>query len=309
MAKSSGIVYRNWATEYGTIDAGSTDSAGWEAGAPATNMLTPQSGQVAIHDGTAGEKVWRVNIGADSASSSNSVGRPVGCVALVNFNVILDPADVALARVHLIDSTGDSLTCNAPAVTLDGSGGAIQSLVWMVADDATGSGDLSSIVAIEFEIDGALTFGARDAWTGAESADAMKIGTVVAGPLWRPARGIKMSPFAPGVIDTSPVIKTIGDTVWASPQTRMRRVSGEFALLTEAEVEARPPLCGLRQMADHCGMSRPLLLIPSDTDAQYLAAQAIHGYLVEEVTWQLIDKSGGGTVKEFRSAFNLLESK
>lgn len=307
MAKSSGIVYRNWAVEYGSIDSGSSDSAAWEPGAPESNMLTPQAGQVAIHDGSSGVKTWRVLVGADSATSSNAIGRPVGCVALVNCNLIMDPSEVGDVLVHLIDEDGATATCQAPAITLNGSGGAMSSIVWMVQDDATGSADLSAIVAVEFEFAASVRFGSRDPWTGGTEEQALRIGTVVAGPLWRPINGIKLTPFVPGSVDLSPVIRTIGATVWSSPQTRMRRLSGEFALLPKDEVEARPPLCGLRQLADHCGISRPLLLIPSDTDRQDLAAEAVYGHFTEDIAWSLVDKKDD--VPQFRCPFNILESK
>lgn len=308
MPKSSAIVYRNWAAEYGRIADG---YATWEPGAPAENMLTPRPGQVAIHDGTTtSEIIWRVDIGADG-SSSNSVGRPVGVVALINFNAVLDPGDAALFVCRLIDADGGESTCNASAVSLNGSESSISSAVFLVADDATGSADLSRIVSVQFEADSAITFGSRDAWTGAIEESALRTGTVVAGPVWRPKRGIRLVGHAPGATDVSQVVRSIGGTVWASPQTRLRRIGGEFALLSEAEVEAQPPLCGLRQMAEHCGISRPVLIIPSDADAQRMHQQVVFGYFAEDLTWSAIDKAedDAGREIQFRCQFTIVEGK
>lgn len=309
MPKSSAIIYRNWAVEYGRIADG---YATWEPGAPASNMLTPRPGQVAIHDGSATSAiVWRVDIGADIGSSSNVVGRPVGGVALINCNIVLDPSDASLVVCRLIDADGSESTCDASPVALNGSESSISSIVFLVADDATGSADLSRVVAVQFEADSSLTFGSRDPWTGAIAEAALRTGTVVAGPIWRPKRGIRLAGHAPGVTDVSQVVRSIGGTVWTSPQTRMRRIGGEFALLSEAEVEAQPPLCGLRQMAEHCGISRPVLIIPSDADAQRMHQQVVFGYFAEDLTWSAIDKAedDAGREIQFRCQFTIVEGK
>lgn len=308
------LCWRNWAAEYGEIDASISGASGWESEAPADDMLTPRPGEIAIHDGTAGARVWRVNIGADgSASSENAVGRPVGIVALVNVNIVLDPADASLITVRAIDQNGGEVECAARAVTTHGgnNGFSRTTLLFIIDRDGTGSGDLDRIVAIDFEVAADVQCGIRDPWTSAISAAALFNGTVVAGPVWRPRNGLKLFGHSPGVGDRSPSVTSIGGTDWTSPLARPRLIAGELALLSEAEVEADPPDLGLRQLAEWCGTSRPLLLIPDTRDDQLMHKQVVYGMLTEPVTWVSADKISEDGVCQigFRATLSVREAR
>jgi hypothetical protein len=295
------LCYRNWCAEYGRIASG---SALFETAAPLSNALTYQAGQLAIlADTSTTEATLSIEVGAEG-TSSNSIGRPVGMVALVNTNVILDPSDAAAISVTLTDEDGGTVTCNAPAVTLHGSGEAMQTIVFDVGNDGTGGGNLSAIVLVTVNI-GAI-FGSRDPWSGAISVEPFQVGTIVAGPAWRPSRGIRLAGAAQGIGDNSPRVRSIGETLWAAPQTRMRTMSFELSL-PESEIEAEPPLCGLRQLAEWCGVSRPLIVVPHQITDQYAARQSVYGYLEDVPAWPAIDKSGAGI--EHRVQLTIRESK
>lgn len=308
------IAYRNWVVEFGSVD----DPSGWEPEAPLSDMLTPRPGEIAIHAGAAGDIVWRINVGAPGASSSeNAYGRPVHVVALVNCNIVMDPGDAPLIVVRGIDQDGAEKVCTARAIITHGGVNGFQrtQLLFLLYRDATDAGeatcDLDRVVALQFEIDSTVRLGMRDQWTGAISPAPLFSGTVIGGPAWLPTNGLRLIGFAPGVTDPSPSVKAIGGTDWTAPLARPRTLNGEFALLPESEIEARPPNMGLRQLAEFCGTSRPLLVIPDIRDDQLMHEQACYGLLTEPITWAAVDKMIDDELQQigFRAPLTMRESR
>lgn len=305
---SSLIVYRNWLQEFGRVEA--YTAAMFFAGAPASNMLTDRPGQVAIVDeSVTSDLELRFLIGVgENGSSSERIGRPVDVVAIINTNFIAqDSGDTATLVAY--DDAGNSIT--VPGVFLNTvTDGQVQNNLFWFMSDGTGSANIADISRISIQFTGGR-FGRKDRWTGAITDEAPQFGTVIAGPKFAPAKGIRLVGYAPGITDLSRVVRSIGGTAWTSPQTRLRRASFDLPLLTETEVEDSPPSCGLRQLAEFCGLSRPLLVIPQSTDEQARNTQAIYGLLTEDVTWSAVDKvdESGSQVIGYTSRLSILEAK
>lgn len=305
---SSVIVYRNWLEEFGETEP-ATDAI-FEPEAPASNMLTPRPGQIGIVDETTTSDVtlaFRIGRGT-AGSSSERNGRRVDVVAIVNTNYLGDDSsDTAVCTVY--DDADNATVCTLSAINTASDGQTQDKLIWFVSSGSgsAGAGDISRIV-ITFS---GGRFGRRDRWTGEITDEAPYFGTVIAGPAFQPENGIRLSGFTPGMSDPSRTVRSIGGTTWASPQTRLRRMTAQLPLLTETEVEADPPLCGLRQLAEHCGLSRPLLVIPQTTNLSTLNRQAIFGLLTEEVAWPAFDKidDDGAKVIAYQSTLSILETK
>lgn len=294
--------------EFGYFAAG--DDAGYEVDAPATNMLTETPGQVAI--ASTDPSVIRIYIdGAETTgttSSENIRGRPVDVVAIINTNFIPN-GDISISCA-LNDTSGGISTTDTFYTNGRGDGATITNVIFL-ASDMTGNADLTDIKYIEISFNpGYALFGRKDAWVNVATEDAPFFGTVVAGPAYSPANGVRLEGYAPGVFDPSQIVQSIGATTWTSRRTKLRRVSGEFALLNESEIEAEPPSCGLRQLAEHCGISRPALWILNESE---VGKQTLYAYLVEDLVWTVLDKisdgSPTGLEPGYRAAFNLREAK
>jgi len=299
------IVYKNWFVETGAYFDPSI-VADFETDAPASNMLTEIPGQVAICSGVI-PPTFRVYI---DGGGSSPVGRPVDVVAIVNTNAIVTGA--APLSVTLHDSTGGQVQIDTWHTNGRGEGNVLANFIFLVSE-GTGSGDPDDIVHIDFNFDAAnIDFGRLDKWANLITVEAPFLGTLVAGPALVPANGIRLEGYTPGVSDPSQVIQSIGGTTWTNQRTRLQRVTGEFALLTESEIEAEPPLCGVRQLAEHCGISRPALFVLNDDE---VGNQTVYALFTEPLSWSAIDKvadpSGLPSALEpaYRCGFSLIEAR
>lgn len=296
MSKSSLLAWYNWTADYGTMSVMSSNGIAFEAEAPISNLKTRQPGQVAIAAG-----YGNVNFAVEY-----DTGRPVGVVALLNTNIVTDIGG-ALMQVTLFDSNGNYGKINAPAVKLNGTGDLMTNLIWLVEDIFETDGiDTTDVVRVEVWIDEDVETGSRDPWTNTVAAAPFRGGTLLTGPVWRPEFGIKMAGHLPGVVDKSPVLRSIGGSTWAAPLTRARQITVDLPSVDESEVEAQPPNMGLRQMGKYCGISRPLLIMPSTTDKQYMHDQSIYGNLTSDLSWSLIERVEGE--RSFTCSFSVLES-
>lgn len=319
METSSLVCYMNWVADVGQV-SDATDEQ-FEVGAPASNMLTERPGQVAIHTG--GTPSIEISIsgpfdeGAESLSVLTPAGLPVGVIAMINTNVLLDAGSANGVLCTVYDESGNSSNFMTSDIDFSGDGYSQMNLYWVIrADRALSDGsavaaDLSKITHFAFTFDSDLEYGTRNQWSSTVATAPFKVGTVVAGPAFRPERGVRLMGYSPGVSDISNVIRSIGGTVWASPQVRLRRLQAEFTALSETEIEAQPPDCGMRQLAVRCGVSRPLLIIPSVTNAQRSHQQFVFGYISEDWTWTAVDKSDtdGALEPYYKVTLAIIEAK
>lgn len=307
--KSSFACYRNWVAEVGEFLT--AESSLFEAAAPGANLLTEQPGQLAIAAIDSPASI-AVNIGG---SGSVLVGRPVGVVALINTNALLSDSTAAAFRCRLTDSSGATGVWNSAALSLSTDGTTYNNVFWVTTQETAESFacDLTDIVKIEILMTGAMTYGRRNLWTNEVTNERMFVGTLLAGPVYRPAYGIRMVGFAPGSVDSSRTVRAIGGALWTSPQTRLRQLQGELTLVPESEIEALPPSCGLRQMADWCGVSRPVLIVPSDSNETRLHQQSFYGHFSENLSWPLVsnvyDPVVNAITPHHTCAFSIIEAR
>lgn len=291
---TSVIAYKNFASSGYIVNRVSA----WEVGAPMANMLTPRLGQKAIAAtfDTMGVDVF-INGGSPTLSAN------VGVIAILNHNIISldDPTNFTI-EVYFTDNTLASLAGETdPAaffntVSMQQDGTFQSHFIWV----PTGAEFLTKrAYKIEVAVSGypLAICGTQNPYTDELTVEKLSIGGIWFGPAFKPENGISIDGFAQGIADRSQVVTSIGGQVWAEPEVRQRTAKVTFAGLYEREVYNRAPTQCLQQLAAYCGVSRPLLVIPTTSDDELVYTQAIYGYLSAPASWNLIEKVDDNDVK------------
>lgn len=291
---TSVLAYKNFASSGYIVNAGSA----WETGAPMANLLTPRLGQRAI---AATDSAMSVEIFVNSGSPTLSA--KVGVIAVLNHNIISldDPTNFNI-DVYFTDNTLATLGGETdPAaffntVNMQQDGTFQSHFIWV----PTGAEFLTKrVYKIQVSVSGypLAICGTQNPYTNELVVEKLSIGGIWFGPSFKPDNGISIDGFAQGIADRSQVVTSIGGQVWAEPEVRQRTAKVTFAGLLEREVYSRAPTQCLQQLAAYCGVSRPLIVIPTTAADELVYTQAIYGYMPSPPTWNLIEKVDDGNVK------------
>lgn len=297
------IAWRNWCAEVGTL---SVVSGSFEPEAPASNMLTPQTGVRAIAQaGAAG-------IGVQFAGGQDSppIGRPVHMIALLNHNII----DMPTAGSFTIDIACAGGGGYAPAgfprpELFMVSDGQFQShMLWITPENNPITGyDRDEVIGFGVGIGANLVCGKVDPITGEVTPEPFTCGGIWAGPVWQPDRGLRHASFTSGIVEARRGATSIGGQYYPLPQARRRRLSADFTLTAESETFRLPESgLGLQQMAAWCGTSRPVICIPDITDPALIYTQGVYGYFDSDSSWSHFDTSG--RERQYRGSLAITEA-
>jgi len=297
------FAWRNWCTEVGTL---SVVTGSFESEAPASNMLTPQTGRVAIAEPGAAAFTVTFAGGLDSPE----VGRPVHMIALLNHNIVDMPTagsfDIGISSV----GGGGYAPAGFPRPELFMvSDGQFQShLFWITPDSNPVTGyDRDEVTQIAVGIGANLLCGRVDPITGEVTPEPFRCGGIWAGPIWQPDRGLRHASFTSGIVEARRGATSIGGQYYPLPQARRRRVSADLTLTSETEtfrLSGDGP--GLQQMAAWCGTSRPLIVIPDVSDPELIYTQGVYGYLDGDISWSHFDTSA--KERQYRGSFSITEA-
>ena len=101
--------------------------------------------------------------------------------------------------------------------------------------------------------------------------------------------------------------------MWAEPEIRQRTGKVSFPGLLESEVYGTAPNQSLQQLAAYCGVSRPLIVLPTTSDEELMYTQGIYGYLSSPASWDLFEKTKDATtgqmVRLYTGALEVLEAR
>jgi len=266
----------------------------FEAAAPISNILTPRLGQKAIR--ASGDTLFSVYFSAGSPTFLADISM----IAILGHNILsMDTIyDIDIRCIMEDGSQVISSGFDANALGVNPSDGTFQShLIWYIPNT---SAEIASqrveYVTVSIGFSNVLC-GTKNPYTGEVQSAPLEIGGIWVGPVFKPEHGISIDGFAQGIADRSQVVTSIGGQVWAEPEVRQRTAKVTFAGLFEREVYSRAPAQCLQQLAAHCGVSRPLLVIPTVSDDELMYTQAIYGYLSAPATWSLIEKVDDNNVK------------
>ena len=298
------ISYINLATSIANV------SGSFEADAPLSNILTPRLGQKAIR--LSGDTYFEVYFGSGSPTRLADIS----LIALLGHNILqIDGILNIDIRCAMEDGSQIiSVGFDPASLGVNPSDGTFQShLIWYVPNtDATILQKKCEFVSV------AITFadvicGTKNPYTGEIESAPLEIGGIWIGPVFKPEHGISISGFSSGIADNSQVVRSIGGQVWAEPEIRQRVMKVNFAGLTEDEVFALAPRQCLQQLSAHCGVSRPLIVIPTTSDDELMYTQGVYGYLSAPATWELQEKtkdaSTGQMVRLYTGALEVLEAR
>lgn len=288
------LAYKNFASGGYIVNL----TSAWEVSAPMTNMLTPRLGQKAIAatSGAMGVEVF-IN------SGSPTLAAKIGVIAVLNHNIISldDPTNFSIEAYFtdnsvstLAGETDPAAFFNTVSTQQDGT---FQShFIWV----PTGAEFLTKrVYKIRVAISGypLAICGTQNPYTDELTVEKFSVGGIWFGPTFKPENGISIDGFAQGIADRSQVVTSIGGQVWAEPEVRQRTAKVTFAGLFEREVYSRAPAQCLQQLAAYCGVSRPLLVVPTTSSDELVYTQAIYGYLSAPAAWNLVEKVDDNDVK------------
>lgn len=295
------FAWRNWCTEVGTL---SVVAGSFQSQAPASNMLTPQPGALAI----ASSQSAAFGVQFAGGMDSPAIGRPVHVIALLNHNIVEMPTAGSFAiDVFGVDGNYQPAGFPKPELFKVGDGQFQANLFWTVPETAPGGFNRDRVTGFGVSIGANLLCGRIDPITGEYTPEPFKCGGIWAGPVWRPDRGIRFGSFTSGITEARRGATSIGGQYYPLPQARRRRLSGDFTLTAESETFRLPESgFGLQQMAAWCGTSRPVICIPDITDPDLIYTQGIYGYFDSDLSWSHFDTSA--KERQYRGSFSITEA-
>lgn len=289
---TSAIGYKNFADGGHVVNLVSS----WEADAPLTNILTPRLGQKAI---SASDIGYAFEVYLNSGSPTLSA--TVGIIAILNHNIIsLDDATNFNIDVYFTDNTLATLGGETdPAswfntVSMQQDGTFQSHFIWVPTSPEFLT---KKVYKIRVALSGypLSICGSQNPYTNELTVENFSLGGIWFGPVFRPTNGISISGFGQGIIDQSQVVTSIGGQVWAEPEMRQRTGKVQFPGLLESEVYNKAPTQCLQQLAAWCGVSRPLIVVPTTSDEELTYTQGIYGYLSSPASWELFEKTKDAT--------------
>lgn len=310
------LSYRNFCFDSEASIA--NDTGTFQSGAPLSNLLTPRLGQLAIASNIASINTFNVTF----RPGSPSVGVPVRIIGLLNHNVItVADGFPPTFNMGIYDISGKVYYNASPDAMIfsNGADGSFQNHAFFVipadAQDMSvlelGPLDLNQIAQMYVGVGNTVVCGTRDPYTGDITPARFQAGAVWAGPIFQPTNGISLEGFGQALIDNSRVVRSIGGQVWTTPEIRQRMCSVEFPGLLESEVYGLAPDQSLQQLATYCGVSRPLVVIPTSSDDELVYSQGIYGYCPSPPKWNSIEKTGVAGVKTrvYTGSLELIEAR
>lgn len=297
------LSWRNWCGEIGTLEE---VFGAWEPQAPMTNMQKPQTSIKAIR--TDLDPVMQIDC-------PWSGGRPVGCVGLVNHNIISIPN--ANDITFVLRDTSMNVALIHPPTQIIPSAEFQSHLIFPVTQAMAPGVNLTSIDFCSVLLEGDIVTGIMDPYTGTVTAEPLSIGVLWAGPKWEPRNGLRFDAFGQGTIEVPRRVESIGGQVYAMPQQRRRTLAAEFTLLGEDEVYTKralrkTTLPTLQQLSAWCVVSRPLIVLPIAADDELAYAQGIYGYLDQPMSWALVTRSNTGAdvgpERQYRAQLQMTEA-
>jgi hypothetical protein len=283
---STVIAWRNWCFERGAV----TPAFGsFETGAPLSNVLTPRTSELAISVSPPAPAGFTVDfIGNDKPFP----GRPVRLVSVLNHN-ILSLAFSSDIFLQLGDEDGNFYTSpGLPATATLVQASDFQAHLHWLLPDSLPFIDIDRITQVSFGVGVGAVCGRRDTFTGEITEAPFQCGGIWAGPIWRPEFGARFDAFQQGIAENARGARSIGGQFYPNPEPRFRRGSLEFTLLPEPEVySVNVSQPSLQQLAGWCARSRPLIVLPTDSNADLAYAQGLYGHLDNDPSWQLLDSA------------------
>lgn len=304
MASTCAIGYHNWAFELECILYANFGT--FETAAPLSNMLTPILGQKAIasSNGPTGFTL-------DWSNGSPTVGARVDIIAVLNHNILEAPTIIGIG---MYDADGGSYSPSGMPVELFGFGndGTFQShLIWVIGENETPGLNRDRVYSVGFSVPADVVTGRKDPYTGAITHERLSMGAIWAGPSFSPRKGISIDGLEQSILDNSQVVRSIGGQVWSEPEIRQRTGKINFAGLYESEVFALAPNSSLQQLAAHCGLSRPMIAIPTTSSDDLIYTQGIYGYLTSPPTYSLFEKvdDDGTKTRLYKGSIEIVEAR
>lgn len=297
--------WHNWIYEGGT----SFNALGaFEAEAPLTNLELPQLGKLAISTDVTTNQ-WIYTLGGLGASATHY--RPVHVVALLNTNIVnLEEAGGTFPTglgLQLTDNLGNVDLIDVPPVVVPSESNDFQShLIYFVPTSGL-NGDPNKcrfLTVTVSQVPGqGCECGTIDPWTGEYTQAPFQAGAVWAGPIWRPPNGVRFRSWTQSVLEERRGPTSLGRQRYPSVEPKQRSGQLELLLPESATLGLDPVLGSAQQLASWCGVSRPLLCIPTDKSADLIYASGLYGYLDEPVAWTHVDNATEDSkVKRYHAA-------
>lgn len=281
----------------------------FDADYPLSNVITPRLGQKAI-----AANALNGNFDVYINSGSPTLSAYVGVIAILNHNIISidDPTNIEILAYF----TDGSAATIYPSATFfqqynTQQDGTFQSHMILVPTDAQFLTKRVWKVSFVFSASSLVVTGSKNPFTGVVSAQRLSIGGIWIGPKFNPRIGPSITGFSQSVEDNSQVVRTLGGHVWTSPEIRQRVATIRFPALYEDEVYALAPEQSFQQMASYCGVSRPLIVMPTYDDEALVYAQGIYGYAKSPAEWSSYEKASldGVMTRLYEGSLEILEAR
>lgn len=293
------LSWRNWVFEVAETGVG---TGSFETEAPVSALATPQLGDLAIAASSAVN--WYHDFGQGVGSF-----RPVHVVALLNTNIVtigeVSSAGSGGLSLDFTDDDGNTGDITVPSIVVPSAANDFQShLIYFVPESGlTFNRDEVRRLTIAVDTDSGLICGSIDPYTGDITEEAFSCGGIWAGPVWRPPYGVRFRSLVQSVIEERRGPTSLGRQRYPSVEAKQRSEQLELLLPESAAVGLDPAVGSVQQLASWCGVSRPLLCIPTDTSADLIYASGLYGYLDEPVAWTHVDQSNAdGSLKRYHAA-------
>lgn len=279
----------------------------FDADYPVSNVITPRLGEKAVATGAGNFEVY-INQGSPTLAAT------IGVIAILNHNIISidDPTNIEIIAYF----TDGSAATIYPSSTFfqeyyTQQDGTFQSHMILVPTDTQFDTKRVWKVSFGFAAPSLVICGSKNPYTGVITQQQLSIGGIWIGPKFTPLINASIDGFAQSVEDNSQVVRTIGGHVWTSPEIRQRTATITFPGLFESEVYALAPAQSLQQLAAYCGVSRPLIVVPTVADEALMYAQGIYGYLSAPPSWNSYEKAAlsGVMTRLYQGSIEILEAR
>lgn len=298
------LSWRNWIFESTTQAVNLLGS--FEGEAPMDALQTPQLGDLAISTDVLTNQ-WTYIFDAGVSDSY----RPVHVVGILNTNIVqleesssgaVFPTGLGL---QLTDHLGNVDIIDVPALVVPSAANDFQShlFYFVPTSGLNGDRDKCRILTLYVNQTEGCLCGTIDPWTGECTQEPFQAGAIWAGPIWRPPNGVRFRSLVQSVIEERRGPASLGRQRYPSVEAKQRSEQLELLLPESAAVGLDPAVGSVQQLASWCGVSRPLLCIPTDTSADLIYASGLYGYLDEPVAWTHVDQSNAdGSLKRYHAA-------
>lgn len=289
--KTAWISWRNWVSETGFQFIGSV----FRPDAPASNVADPRPDVRAIGDIQENSIVVECRLGVWDGETPVE-GVPVDVVGLIGTNFAPEGVGEGLVEFRLWDDVaGNDVEVSIQNRTYYGERDVLQTIAHAIEPaDEIERQTLANVTRIRLTMLATtdVPWGTKDPFRGPEAwaltKDFPSLGTLWAGPMWRPKNGVGVAGYAETIVDPSDVTRAISGAAFAQVRKKLRQQSGRLLCVSRDEYARQPD--GLAEMIAHAGISRPLFLRPTGQ------LEPIYGLLTEPIIWEVFDRSDDGIV-------------